>query len=169
MLHITIVVLTFVSSIHASHMPIKVCVCWCRTHHHPTQQSFAEFGQIEPQHKRLPHCIPESKRVQSLITVQTISCCRVVVGLIDWEDPHVTCRCMGQKYLMRSVKEFFFFHLQYYSSLPPRIHMKVNMAIKQPRQALIPLGSSCGWAAWLSQGRVMNGIINSGIKARPNR
>ena len=83
MLHITIVILNVVLSIHASHMPVNVSVCWCRTHHHPTQQSFAEFGQIEPQRKRLPHCIPESKCVQGLITVQTISRCRVVAGLID--------------------------------------------------------------------------------------
>lgn len=80
---------SFDPSTHASYILI---ICWCRTHHDAAQQSFAESAQDDTDRKGLPHCVPESKRVQGLITVQTTGSCRIIVGLKDWEDPHITCR-----------------------------------------------------------------------------
>lgn len=94
-----IIISTFHPSIHASYIPVKVLTFWRRTHHHTAQHSFAEFGQEDPSHKGLPHCIPEGKCVQGLIAVKTVSCSRIIVGLIDGEDPYITCRCRGQKHL----------------------------------------------------------------------
>lgn len=97
-MHYLIIISTFDPSICASYIPVKVSARRCRIHQHTTHQSFAEFGQEDQNRQSLPHGIPESKCVQGLITVKTVSCCRIIVGLIDWEDPHITCKCMGEKH-----------------------------------------------------------------------
>lgn len=97
-MHYLIIISTFDPSTFASYIPVKVSARRCRIHQHTTHQSFAEFGQGDHNRQSLQHRIPESKCVQGLITVKAVSCCGIIVGLIDWEDPHITCKCTGEQH-----------------------------------------------------------------------
>lgn len=55
------------------------------------------------------------------------------------------------------------------SSVPNRIHAKMNRPKRPCKQALKPLGCSRSRAASFSQGSVTNEIISRGNKAIPNR
>lgn len=81
----------------ASHIAIKLSVGRYRSQGHTAHHPSAEPAQADKNPKILPHCGPESKCVECLITVKTIRCCPIIVGLIDGEDPNITCRCTGQE------------------------------------------------------------------------